>query len=106
MSSTDSDEDVSITTTKEEDMHAIHRKKKRIGCTIEPISVQFSMDDEDEVFAWALDIDMISTPKFQEKEDVKMGIWSEYFGTYGVMMEPIITQRFGDILLDDGVPRM
>lgn len=108
----DSEEDIPLSERNKEDRDGkdkekeLANKRKRRGedSVLPPLRLG---DDgiEDEVLAWALDVEMTSTPRFQQVEDAKMEIWSDYFGDYGVMMEPIITQRFGDILLDDGVPR-
>eukprot|EP01127_Copromyxa_protea_P017311 TRINITY_DN5258_c1_g1_i2.p1 TRINITY_DN5258_c1_g1~~TRINITY_DN5258_c1_g1_i2.p1 ORF type:complete len:959 (+),score=156.79 TRINITY_DN5258_c1_g1_i2:25-2901(+) len=59
---------------------------------------------EEVTMAWALDPEIISAPRFKESERRKHEIWNEYFKVYGVMMEPIVTQRFADILLDEGTP--
>lgn len=85
----------------------VRRRKKLSEADRRLPALKLDVDEPEEVvMAWALDSDMISTPRFQDLERMRMEKWHEYFETYGAFMEPIITQLFGDILLDDGVPRV
>jgi hypothetical protein len=78
----------------------------RIPASTKKSPRNFNFDYADEIStAWALDPDITSVPRFQESEKSRLEVWNEYFKMYGVMMEPIITQRFADILVDNGLPR-
>lgn len=84
----------------------LRRRKKLSEADRRLPALRLGVDDPEEVvMAWALDSDMVSAPRFQELERMRMEKWNEYFDAYGAFMEPIIAQPFGDILLDDGVPR-
>eukprot|EP01126_Amoeba_proteus_P063944 TRINITY_DN8888_c0_g1_i2.p1 TRINITY_DN8888_c0_g1~~TRINITY_DN8888_c0_g1_i2.p1 ORF type:complete len:952 (+),score=232.86 TRINITY_DN8888_c0_g1_i2:49-2904(+) len=54
--------------------------------------------------AYALDKEHISSTQYYITERDQIKKWREYFDEFGQLMDPIVTDKFAQILLEDGIP--